>query len=156
MATGGASTRTARVIDAPPQALYDAFMDPAKLADWLPPGDMTGIVHAFDGRVGGGYVMSLFYRADDPDERGKTGAREDRVEVRFVELRPPGRIVQAVTFVTDDESLKGEMTMTVTFVAAPGGTEVTLVFDNLPPGLRPEDNDLGARLSLDQLARRFA
>jgi hypothetical protein len=32
---------------------------------------------------------------------------------------------------------------------------VTLLFENLPPGLRPEDNDEGARLSLAQLARRF-
>jgi len=34
-----------------------------------------------------------------------------------------------------------------------GGTEVTLVFKNLP-GLRAEDNEAGARLSLEQLARR--
>jgi hypothetical protein len=30
-----------------------------------------------------------------------------------------------------------------------------MTFDGLPPGLRPEDNDAGARASLDQLARRF-
>jgi hypothetical protein len=36
-----------------------------------------------------------------------------------------------------------------------GGTEVTLAFENLPPGLRAEDNDAGARVSLEQLARRF-
>jgi hypothetical protein len=28
---------------------------------WLSPGDMTGKVHEFEGRVGGGYRMSLFY-----------------------------------------------------------------------------------------------
>lgn len=33
-------------------------------------------------------------------------------------------------------------------------TEVTLLCQNLPPGLRPEDNDTGARMSLEQLARR--
>lgn len=43
----------------------------------------------------------------------------------------------------------------MTFEEVPGGTEVTLEFTNLPPGLRPEDNDEGARLSLEQLARRF-
>ena len=36
-----------------------------------------------------------------------------------------------------------------------GGTEVTLVFKNLPSGFRAEDNEAGARLSLAQLARRF-
>jgi hypothetical protein len=30
-----------------------------------------------------------------------------------------------------------------------------LVFENLPPGLRAEDNEAGSRLSLEQLARRF-
>ncbi|WP_438616819.1 hypothetical protein [Proteus mirabilis] len=48
------------------------------------------------------------------------------------------------------------MIMTVTLEAVPEGTEVTLLFTNLPPGLRPEDNDTGARLSLEQLAHRFA
>lgn len=33
-------------------------------------------------------------------------------------------------------------------------TEVTPLFRNLPPGLRPEDNDTGARMSLERLARR--
>jgi hypothetical protein len=57
--------------------------------------------------------------------------------------------------VTTDPALFGEMTMTATCEDAPGGTEVTLVFRNLPPGLRPEDNDAGARLSLERLARHF-
>jgi hypothetical protein len=47
------------------------------------------------------------------------------------------------------------MTMTATFEAVSGGTEVTLLFTNLPPGLRADDNEAGSRLSLEQLARRF-
>ncbi len=151
----GASTRTSRLIKASPEAIYHAFMDPAVLVDWRPPARMTGRIHAFDGRVGGGYGMSLFYPPDEQAFRGKTADREDRVEVRFVELIPPRRIVETVSFVTDDPSLMGEMAMTATFEPASGGTEVTLAFDNLPPGLRPEDNDAGARLSLEQLARRL-
>ncbi len=151
----GASTRTARVIRARPEQLYAAFMDPAALVAWLPPAGMTGRVHAFEARVGGGYRMSLFYPPDDHAFRGKTADREDRVDVRFVDLVPPHRIVEAVRFVTADPAFRGEMTLTVTFEAVPGGTEVALLFTNLPPGLRPEDNDAGARMSLDQLARRF-
>ena len=45
----------------PPEALYQGFTDPVALAMWLSPGDMTGKVHEFEGRVGGGYRMSLFY-----------------------------------------------------------------------------------------------
>jgi hypothetical protein len=36
------------------------------------------------------------------------------------------------------------MSLTVTFEAAPGGTEVTMLSEHLPPGLRPEDNDAAA------------
>lgn len=150
----GASTRTSRVIRARPEELYQAFVDPDVLVAWLPPADMTGRIHAFDARVGGGYRMSLFYPADEPG-LGKTADGEDMVEVRFVELTPPRRIVEAIRFVTTDPALLGEMTMTATFEAASGGTEVTLLFTGLPPGLKPEDNDAGARLSLEKLARRF-
>jgi uncharacterized protein YndB with AHSA1/START domain len=151
----GASTRTSRLIRARPEELYRAFVDPALLVDWLPPADMTGHIHEFDARVGGGYRTSLFYPPTERNFRGKTSDKEDMVDVRFVELDPPRRIVEAVRFVTTDPSLLDEMTHTVTFDEVAGGTEVTLLFENLPPGLRPEDNDTGARLSLAQLARRF-
>lgn len=151
----GASTRTSRIIKASPEELYQAFMDPAVLVAWLPPAEMTGRIHAFDARVGGGYRMSLYYPPSERAFRGKTAEREDRVDVRFVELEPVRRIVEAVTFVTTDPALLGEMTIVVTFEKVAGGTDVTFVCTNLPPGLRPEDNDSGTRLSLEQLARRF-
>jgi hypothetical protein len=37
------------------------------------------------------------------------------VNVRFVELAPPRRIVEAVNFVTTDPAFFGEMTMMATF-----------------------------------------
>jgi uncharacterized protein YndB with AHSA1/START domain len=148
-------TRTSRVIRARPEELYEAFIDPAVLIAWLPPAQMTGHIHEFDARIGGGYRMSLFYPSNERVLRGKTSANEDMVNVRFVELEPPRKIVEAVSFVTTDPAFLGEMTMTASFEEVPGGTEVTLVFKNLPPGLRAEDNEAGARLSLDQLARRF-
>jgi uncharacterized protein YndB with AHSA1/START domain len=116
---------------------------------------MTGQIHEFDARVGGGYRMSLFYPPDGRSFRGKTSDREDMVNVRFVELAPPRRIVEAASFVTTDPAFFGEMTLTATFEEVSGGTDVTLVFRNLPPGLREEDNEAGARSSLEQLARRF-
>jgi uncharacterized protein YndB with AHSA1/START domain len=150
-----ASTRTSRIIKAPPDVLYDAFVNPAVIVTWLPPGEMTGKIHEFDPHVGGGYRMSLFYPPDERIFRGKTAEREDMVNVRFVELRPPRRIVEAVNFVTADPTLFGEMTMTATFEKVSGGTQVILAFEDLPHGLRAEDNEAGAHLSLEQLARRF-
>lgn len=144
-----------RRIKAQPDAVYAAFMDPDVLVSWLPPGEMTGKIHAFDGRVGGGYQMSLFYPETDPSHRGKTTAHEDRVSVRFLELVPGQEIVEAVTFHSDDPALKDVMTITIVFVPEEDGTEVAFQFEDLPPGIRPEDNEQGARQSLDQLARHF-
>jgi uncharacterized protein YndB with AHSA1/START domain len=148
-----ASTRTARFIKASREAVYRAFTDPAALAVWLAPDEMTGQIHAFDARIGGGYRMSLFYPAAEQGYRGKTAEREDRFTARFVELTPPARIVQAITFDSDDPAFAGEMTMLVTLEERDGGTDVTILFEHLPPGVRPEDNDAGTRSSLEKLAR---
>jgi len=147
------STRTSRLIKASREALYRAFTDPAALAVWLAPDQMTAKVHEFDGRVGGGYQMSLFYPSSEQVYRGKTSEREDRFTARFVELTPPTRIVQAITFDSADPTVAGEMSMTVTFEERDSGTEVTILFEQIPPGIQPEDNDAGTRSSLEKLAR---
>ena len=97
------STRTSRVIKSPREALYRPFTGPAALAVWLSPGEMTGKVHEFDGHVGGGYRMSLFYPVSEQAHRGKTSEREDRFTARFVELTPPTRIVEAISFETPSQ-----------------------------------------------------
>jgi uncharacterized protein YndB with AHSA1/START domain len=148
-----ASTRNSKFIKATPQALYRAFTDPAALAIWLAPGDMTGEVHSFDGRVGGGYQMSLYYPSSETTLRGKTSGREDRYTARFVELTPPRRIVEAITFDSDDPAFSGEMIMEVAFEAEDGGTTVSIVFKDIPSGIRPEDNEAGTQSTLEKLAR---
>lgn len=152
-ARSAASTRNSAVIKASREALYRAFTDPAALAVWLSPGEMTGKVHEFDARVGGGYRMSLYYPSSEQVQRGKTADREDRFTARFVVLTPPTKIVQAISFDTIDPDFSGEMTMTVTFEGRDPGTEVTILFEHIPPGIRPEDNEAGTRSSLEKLAR---
>lgn len=153
MTTSLGSTRTSKVIKAPRDVVYRAFLDPAALVAWMPPGDMTGELASFDARVGGGYRMSLYYPAGETRRRGKTAANEDAVRVRFVELSSPERVVEAVTFQSDDPAFSGEMRMEVSFVAVASGTDVTIACTKIPPGIRPEDNDAGARSSLEKLAR---
>ena len=148
-----ASTRNSKFIKATPEALYRAFTDPTALAAWLAPGDMTGEVHSFDNRVGGGYQMSLYYPSSEKTFRGKTREREDRYTARFVELTPPRRIVEAITFDAVDPAFSGEMIMVVTFEAEDGGTTVSILFKDIPSGIRPEDNEAGTQLSLEKLAR---
>src|SRR5437588_6349158 len=102
-----ASTRNSKFLKATPESLYRAFTDPAALAVWQAPGDMTAEVHSFDNRVGGGYQMSLYYPASERTAPGKTAAREDRYTSRFVELTPPTRIVEAITFDSGDPAFAG-------------------------------------------------
>lgn len=149
------TTSASKIVDAGPDEVYEAFMNPVHLVEWLPPGEMTGKIHEFEGREGGGYRMSLFYPPTERMHRGKTAEREDMVSVRFVELVPGRRIVEAVTFHTDDPALKGEMMLAVTLDEVANGTKVTIACSSLPPGLRPEDNETGTRESLEKLAKRF-
>ena len=147
------STRNSKFIKATPESVYRAFTDPAALAVWFAPGDMSGEVSSFDYRVGGGYQMSLYYPSTEETFRGKTAEREDRYTARFVELTPPRRIVEAITFDSVDPAFEGEMIMVVTFEAEDGGTTVSVFFKDIPSGIRPEDNEAGTRSTLEKLAR---
>jgi uncharacterized protein YndB with AHSA1/START domain len=148
-----ATTRNSKVIKAPQETLYRAFTDPEALAVWLAPGKMTGKVHSFDLKVGGGYRMSLFYPQSEKESRGKTSGREDRFTSRFVELTPPKKIVQTITFDSDNSAFSGEMIMEVIFEVKDIGTRVTIMFRNIPSGIRPGDNEAGTRSTLEKLAR---
>ncbi|WP_028035740.1 SRPBCC family protein [Chelativorans sp. J32] len=140
----------ARFIKAPPHVLYRAFVNADALAQWLPPLGMTAEIFAFQPRAGGALRMALNYEADG--QRGKTEDNKDVVEGRFVELVENERIVWAVTFKSDDPSFAGEMKMTWSFAPAPGGTEVTIIAENVPPGISKEDHDAGLRSTLENLA----
>src|SRR4051812_42653747 len=48
-----------RVLRAPPQRIYRAFLDADAMAKWLPPHGFTGKVHQIDAKVGGSYKMSF-------------------------------------------------------------------------------------------------
>jgi uncharacterized protein YndB with AHSA1/START domain len=151
-----ASTRSSKWIPAPPDVLYHAFTDPAALAVWQAPDNMTGEVHQFDGRVGGGYDMSLYYRSFDHPVSGKTTEQEDRFTARFVDLTPPSRIVEAIRFASSDPAFAEEMIEEVVFEAKDGGTLVSILFTNLPSGVRPEDNEAGTQQALEKLAHYVA
>jgi uncharacterized protein YndB with AHSA1/START domain len=144
------STRVSRHVNAPRVKVYNAFVDPNAIATWMVPTGMTSQVHAFEGREGGTFRISLTY--DAPTGVGKTTAHTDTYHGRFVKLVPNERVVEVVEFETADPALRGEMTITITLADADGGTEVLAVHDGLPRGLPPADNEAGWRSSLAKLA----
>jgi uncharacterized protein YndB with AHSA1/START domain len=147
-----ATTVVSRVINAPREAVYRAFLDPDAVAAWLPPGSMTGVVHAFDAREGGAFSMSLVYADGDGAARGKTSESTDTFQGRFAELVPNERVVWAVEFKSADPSFAGEMIVSTTLAPAGSGTKVTILCKNIPPGIRPGDNEAGCRSTLEKLA----
>ena len=53
------TVRLHRVIRAPAERIYRAFLDGDAMAQWLPPNGFTGKVHQMDARVGGSWRMSF-------------------------------------------------------------------------------------------------
>ena len=147
-----ASTRVSRTIRAPRTVIYAAFLDGEAVAQWLPPESMSGAVHLFEPREGGRFRISLIYQDPANALPGKSGESTDTVAGRFAELILDERIVWAVEFESTDAAFSGEMTVTWTLADAGPATEVTVLMENLPPGVRPEDNQAGSRSTLENLA----
>jgi uncharacterized protein YndB with AHSA1/START domain len=148
----GRTDRGSRLIAAAPARVYEALVDPDALATWLPPTGMTGRFERFDLRPGGSYRMVLTY-SDPSGASAKSTADSDVVDVRFVDVVPGRRIVQAVDFVSDDPDYSGTMTMTWYVVPLDGETRVDIVAEDVPPGISAEDHAAGFASTLDNLAR---
>ena len=148
----GRTDSATRFIAASADVIYRAFVDPKTWPQWLPPDGMTGQIYEFDARPGGTYKMALTYRGDHPSA-GKTSDDTDVVEGRFAELIPNHRVVQIVTFQSDDPAFAGEMRMTWSLSPAAGGTDVSIIAENVPIGISKADHDVGLRSTLENLAR---
>jgi uncharacterized protein YndB with AHSA1/START domain len=147
-------TRTdaaSRVIPATSDRVYAALIDPAALASWLPPDGMTGRFERFDARPGGSYRLVLTY-ADGSSQRGKTTVDCDVVDVRFLDLVPDVRLVQAVEFISDDPASAGIMTITWELTAVDAGTRVDVRAQDVPVAISAEDHAAGLASSLSNLA----
>jgi uncharacterized protein YndB with AHSA1/START domain len=141
----------ARVIAAPLERVFAALVDPDALTEWLPPTGMSGRFERFDARPGGSYRLVLTY-PETMSGRGKTTTDSDVVDVRFVDIVPDVRVVQAVDFVSDDAAYAGTMTMTWQVAAEPDGTRVEIRADDVPVGISAEDHAAGLTASLANLA----
>jgi uncharacterized protein YndB with AHSA1/START domain len=133
------------------KAVYQAFLDRDAVAAWLAPKGMKGRVHAFDARKGGSFRISLTYQGSN-HLPGKTSEDTDTSEVKFVKLVPYSKIVEVAVFESEDPAFAGEMKITAALADVEGGTELTMVCEDIPTGIRPEDNEQGCRESLDKLA----
>jgi uncharacterized protein YndB with AHSA1/START domain len=134
--------RLHRVLRAPAERIYRAFLDPDAMVKWLPPHGFTGKVHELDARVGGSYRMSF---------TNFTTGQGHAFGGTYLELEPNRRIRNTDTF--DDPSLPGEMVTTVALTEVSCGTEVDIVQEGVPEMIPPEACYLGWQESLTLLAQ---
>lgn len=135
------TVRFQRVIRAPAERIYRAFIDPDAMAKWLPPHGFTGRVHEMDARVGGGYRMSFTQLSN-----GQTHSFGGR----YLDLIPGELIRNTDRF--DDEGLPGEMITTVRLSTVSVGTEVQIEQAGIPDAIPTELCHLGWQDSLMLLA----
>lgn len=136
------AVRLHRVLRAPPERVYRAFLDPDALVKWLPPNGFTCKVHQLEARVGGTHKMSF---------TNFTTGHGHSFGGQYVELVPHERIRYTDRF--DDPNLKGEMQATISLKKVSCGTELNIVQEGLPDVIPVEACYLGWQESLTLLAK---
>jgi uncharacterized protein YndB with AHSA1/START domain len=136
------TVRLHRVIRAPAERVYRAFLDPDAMVKWLPPHGFTAKVHHIDATVGGTYKMSFTNFST-----GQTHAFGGK----YLELVPNERICNTDVF--DDPNLPGEMVTTVSLRLVSCGTELDIVQEGIPVAIPLEGCYLGWQESLTLLAQ---
>ena len=139
MPTG--TVRLHRVLRAPAERIYRAFLDADAMSKWLPPNGFTGKVHEIDAKVGGSYRMSF--------TNFSTGHNHSFGGV-YLELVPNERIRHTDKF--DDPNLPGEMETTIVLTKVSVGTDVSIVQEGIPAVIPTEACHLGWQESLALLA----
>ena len=140
MSTG--TIRIHRVLRAPPERVYRAFLDPEAMAKWLPPNGFTGKVSHLEAKVGGSYEMSF--------TNFSTG-KSHTFGGTYRELVPHERICHTDEF--RDPNLPGEMVTTITLRKVSCGTELSVVQEGVPEPIPVEGCYVGWQESLVLLAK---
>jgi uncharacterized protein YndB with AHSA1/START domain len=140
MTTG--TVRFHRVLRAPPERIYRAFLDADAIVKWLPPNGFTCKVHHMDPKVGGTFKMSF---------TNFTNGKSHSFGGKYLELVPHELI--RYTDVFDDPNMPGEMRTTITLKKVSVGTEIGIVQEGIPAVIPVEACYLGWQETLALLAK---
>jgi uncharacterized protein YndB with AHSA1/START domain len=136
------TVRLHRVLKAPPQRVYRAFLEPAAVSKWLPPYGFTCTVDRLEPKVGGTFRMSF---ANFGSGNGHAFGGE------YLELVPNEKLRYTDKF--DDPNLPGTLTVTIALKKVMCGTELNVVQEGIPDAIPVEMCTLGWQESLEQLAK---
>ena len=140
------SITASRVIEASPERIYDAYLNPDELAQWLPPTGFSAEVHHLEPEVGGTFRITFTGNTEEFAEYNHTFGGT------YQELERGKRIVYTDAFETDDASMAGEMTVTITLEEIRSGTKVTVHQAGIPEAIPPNDANEGWNDSLENLS----
>ena len=135
------SVQLHRVLRAPPEKVYRAFLEPGAMSKWLPPYGFTCQVHHMDAKVGGTFRMTF---QNFSSGHGHSFGGE------YLELVANQYLRYADKF--DDPNLPGVMQVTVTLKPVLCGTDISIAQDGIPDVIPLEMCYLGWQESLAQLA----
>ena len=131
-----------RVLRAPPDKVYRAFIEADALAKWLPPYGFTCQVDHVQARVGGTFRMAF---------RNFGSGNGHSFGGEYLELVPSQLIRYTDRF--DDPNLPGVLEVTVRLTPVSCGTDMAITQAGIPPAIPLEMCYLGWQESLAQLAR---
>lgn len=131
-----------RVLRAPSERIYRAFLDADAMVKWLPPHGFIGRVDELDARVGGSYKMSF---------TNFSSGKHHSFGGTYLELKPNELIRNTDKF--DDPNLPGEMLTTISLREGQIGTDVSIVQEGIPEAIPLEACYLGWQESLTLLAQ---
>lgn len=139
---GTNTVRLHRVLRAPPERVYRAFLNADALVKWLPPNGFTGTMHHMEVKVGGTFRMSF---------TNFTTEQSHAFGGEYLELKPNEMIHYTDKF--DDPNLPGVMHVRVSLKAVSCGTELNVVQEGIPEMIPAEMCYLGWQESLALLAK---
>jgi len=132
-----------RRIEAPQQAVFDAFIKPEKIALWWGPDNGPVILSEVDARKGGHYHVR--FRMEDGSEHGASGT--------FESFDPPHGL--AMTWKWESEEAPASR-VEVSLRQIEGGTELTFTHARLPDTATRDSHEQGWNGALDKLEAKAA
>jgi len=133
----GNTVRLHRVLRAPPERVYRAFITPEAMAKWIPPHGFTATIHHMEPKVGGTFKMSF---------TNFTTRQSSSFGGEYLELVPNELL--RYTDIFDDPDLPGVIQVTVSLKAVACGTELSIVQEGIPEVIPVEMCYLGWQESL--------
>jgi uncharacterized protein YndB with AHSA1/START domain len=135
------SVTIVRHIKAQPEAVFEAFVEPAEIAQWWSPGAGRVLSAEVDPRVGGRFHIRFEI------DHGKTAGADGVFDI----FDPPHRLALSWAWDADPSEITH---LEIVLKSTPGGTELTLIHSKLTDADR-SGTETGWNAALDNLERLF-